>query len=601
MGREELPVVVKACVDFNDLAMFRLSLKLFLLLTFVWCFLNGYSQNEARKSADIMDSLLVVIHKNQKDTHHVNALLTLIDITYEKNLDSAFAVAEQVQKLSNTISFSKGEAKGLEWLGYISGRQSKLADAFRYHRECLRVELVSKNSMGIANALNNIGMIHYRKADMDSTIHYFKASLAQEEKGNNLKGIAASLNNIGYIIKAQGKTDEAIQYYLRAIEIKEQIGDDVTTANSYNNLAVVYYGQGNIAKSLEYHHKALKMREAVGNLLVISNSYSNIATIYNQQEENEMAAAYYEKALAIQRETSDKKGEAMTLNNMGNLFSEQGDLDKSLAYHMKSMRVHQEIGNQKGIAYASVGIAQDFMDKKQYDDAKPYLDSAVVIAREINDADWEIRALNRLGQFYYVKEDYNQALKYGLEAYEKSMQIGFPINIQSSAAVVSKSYKKLGQFEKALAMYETQILMRDSISNEETKKASIRSQTQYEFDKEQLLKEQELKNAERAEKDAVQRRDNLQYSGIFVFVLLLFAVVFMSGRFHMTERVAEGLIFFTFLLFFEFCLVLSDPFIDDFTGGEPLYKLAINAALVAMIFPLHAFFEDTLKSRLVNR
>lgn len=580
--------------------MFRLYLKTIFLLTFVWSCQCGYAQNEARKSGEIMDSLLVVINKNQQDTHHVNALLTVIDITYEKNLDSAFIVAGQVQDLAAKINFSKGEAKGLEWLGYISGRQSKLDDAFRYHRQCLGVETASDNSIGIANALNNIGMIHYRNSDMDSTIHYFKASLAQEEKANNLKGIASSLNNIGYIIKAQGRTDEAIEYYLRAIEIKEQIGDDVTTANSYNNLAVVYYGQGNIAKSLEYHHKALKMREAVGNLLVISNSYSNIATIYNQQEEVELAAEYYEKALAIQRETADKKGEAMTLNNMGNLYNEQGDIDKSLAYHMASMQVHRELNHRKGIAYASVGIAQDFMDKNQYDDAKPYLDSAVVVAREIKDADWEIRALNRLGQYYYVKADYNQALNIGMEAYDKSRQIGFPINVKSSAAILSKSYKKLGQFEKALEMYELQIQMRDSINNEETKKASIRSQTQYEFDKEQLVKQQELKDAERAERDAVQRRDNLQYSGIFVFVLLLFAIVFMSGRFHMTERVAEGLIFFTFLLFFEFCLVLSDPFIEGITGGEPLYKLAINAALAAMIFPLHAFFEDTLKRRLVG-
>ncbi|MBL4624779.1 MAG: hypothetical protein JKY42_06530 [Flavobacteriales bacterium] len=68
----------------------------------------------------------------------------------------------------------------------------------------------------------------------------------------------------------------------------------------------------------------------------------------------------------------------------------------------------------------------------------------------------------------------------------------------------------------------------------------------------------------------------------------------------MSEGVAEGLIFFTFLLFFEFCLVLLDPFIDEWSSGERLYKLLFNGVLAAAIFPLHAFFEATLKKTLIK-
>ena len=69
----------------------------------------------------------------------------------------------------------------------------------------------------------------------------------------------------------------------------------------------------------------------------------------------------------------------------------------------------------------------------------------------------------------------------------------------------------------------------------------------------------------------------------------------------MSEKFAEGLIFFTFLLFFEFCLVLLDPLIEDWSGGEPLYKLLFNAILAGAIFPAHAFFENTLKNRLLKK
>ncbi|MFH1320237.1 MAG: hypothetical protein ABII90_06230 [Bacteroidota bacterium] len=56
--------------------------------------------------------------------------------------------------------------------------------------------------------------------------------------------------------------------------------------------------------------------------------------------------------------------------------------------------------------------------------------------------------------------------------------------------------------------------------------------------------------------------------------------------------------FFTFLLFFEFCLVYLDPYLETLTEGEPACKLTINAAVAALIFPLHGFFEERLKRRI---
>ena len=50
----------------------------------------------------------------------------------------------------------------------------------------------------------------------------------------------------------------------------------------------------------------------------------------------------------------------------------------------------------------------------------------------------------------------------------------------------------------------------------------------------------------------------------------------------------------------EFCLVLLDPIIDKWSSGEPLYKLLFNALLAGAIFPLHAYFEGTLKKRVIT-
>ena len=142
--------------------------------------------------------------------------------------------------------------------------------------------------------------------------------------------------------------------------------------------------------------------------------------------------------------------------------------------------------------------------------------------------------------------------------------------------------------------------MRDSIKNEETQKAAIRQQTKYEFEKAQLIKEQKEKEQARVLAEETSRRDNLQYSIVLICLLAIGGLVGMLGRLSLPERVAEGLIFFAFLIFFEFVLVLADPYVESWTGGAPDLKLLISAGVAALIFPLHAFFEGKMKKRMVK-
>ena len=165
---------------------------------------------------------------------------------------------------------------------------------------------------------------------------------------------------------------------------------------------------------------------------------------------------------------------------------------------------------------------------------------------------------------------------------------------------MTKLAKANKDYKLALEMYELHITMRDSLNNKKTQKATIRHQTKYEFEKEQLVKEQELKEKNRKIKEETQRRDNLQYSLIFLGIIILFGVVLSLGFIKLSPTMAEGVIFFAFLILFEFLLVLGDPYVDSLTGGEPIYKLLLNALLAGLIFPLHAFFERTLKKRLVK-
>ena len=92
----------------------------------------------------------------------------------------------------------------------------------------------------------------------------------------------------------------------------------------------------------------------------------------------------------------------------------------------------------------------------------------------------------------------------------------------------------------------------------------------------------------------------MQYSIIMIAVVSMLIFVLSLGTMKVSNSIVEGAVFFTFLLIFEFILVLVDPYIDRYTGGAPGWKLLINALVAAVIFPLHAYLERLIKRKVLR-
>ena len=80
-------------------------------------------------------------------------------------------------------------------------------------------------------------------------------------------------------------------------------------------------------------------------------------------------------------------------------------------------------------------------------------------------------------------DDNDQAVACGKRALKLSYELGFPQQIRDAARLLSKVYKRAGNSELALQHYEIYVNMRDSIFNDATKRAAIRKEMQYEFEK----------------------------------------------------------------------------------------------------------------------
>ncbi|MBN4066038.1 tetratricopeptide repeat protein, partial [Candidatus Amoebophilus asiaticus] len=434
-----------------------------------------------------------------------------------------------------------------------------------------------------AVALNNIGLIHNQQGDIEKGLeNYFKSLRifedfflpeSQKKWGKNLnkktllkskktfkKGLASAYIGIGFIYDDQGEIEKALEYYFLSLKIQEEIKDKKGMADSYNNIGAIYSNQGEIEKTLKYYFLSLKIKEEIKDIKGMADSYNNIGLIYKNQGEIEKGLEYYFLSLKIREEIKDKIGMANSYHNIGNVVCKLDSLEEGIKYLELGLKLVKELEYKSGISasYSTIGA-------------------------------WQLK----LGQV-------EAALESGLEALIVAKEVGHVDYMGRAARLLSNVYKKQDKFKDAFAMYELEIQMRDSIVNEENQKATIRQQMKYEYEKAEIIKAQKEKAEARILAEAESRRNSLHYSAIAIVMVLLSLSLFALGFVKVSAGFAEGLIFISFLIFFEFILVFADPYIENWTGGAPGYKLLFNALIAGIIFPLHSFFEGKLKQRIIK-
>ncbi len=448
-----------------------------------------------------IDSLKIALKNAKHDTTRCNILSELIDSESDDRVWPKYN--DQLLRLAKSGSYksAKDSARKLFYLKHLAG------------------------------ALNNIGYLAQNQGDISKALEFYLKSLEIEEEIKNKKGIAYSLNNIGSIYKDQGDITRGLEYYHKSLKIREEIKDKKGIANALNNIGIIHKNQGDAQKGLEYYHRSLKLWEEMNDKHGIGSSLNNIGFIYDNHGDpnchdskevcykaaQEKALEYYFKSLKIRDEIHDRHGVANSLNNIGGVYSNlaaaekklgnttqwQQLIKKSLEYYQKSLKIQEDIKDKSGIASSLINIGSIIQNQGKLFEALALTNRSLKIAKEL----------------------------------------GFPHIIKSAASALKMIYKKQNKFKESLEMYELEIQMRDSINNSVTKKASIKKQFQYEFEKKAAAdsvkhtEEQKVKNALLTAQQAQLKQEKTQrialYGGLTLVIIFL---GFVFNRFKITQR-----------------------------------------------------------------
>lgn len=307
-------------------------------------------------------------------------------------------------------------------------------------------------------------------------------------------------------------------------------------ANTLNDKGYSLIKLGDIKTALECYHQSLKINQLIKNKVGMSISFNDLGTIYFDQGDLSKALEFFEKSLALQIEVGDKLGESNSLNNLGLTYKTMGEIRKALSYYNNSLELQKKIGNRGAEAITLSNIGGVYNQLKDYSKALLYYNKGLAIQEEINDKEGVSATLNNIANLTLKQGKYDLAFDYASRGMALAKELGYPDKIRENALLLKTIYKHQRNTAKELEMYELYITMRDSISNETTRKESIRSQFRYEYEK--MAAADSVKVAEEKKITAAQlKQERTQRFALYggLAIVALFAA-FMFNRFKITQK-----------------------------------------------------------------
>ncbi len=471
-------------------------------------------------------------------------LIILCNFSNAQNIDS-------VKKILATTKIDTVKIKALNFLTENASEKEWPAyndQMLAFAKEKLQTETKGKPlyvfyMRFLADGINNLGIQLQDAGNIEKCIANYKEALKIKEEINDDEGVATVNNNIGLVYVHTGDGLKGLDYFKRALAFFEKLGDSQAMAMVLINIGSVYERQGYVPLALGYFHKALKIQEETGDKNGIANSLTNIAGIYDAQKNRKTAIEYYEKALAIKREVNNKRGISILLNNIAVIYREEGEFQKAIDVSLQSLKIKEELGDKKGIGIVCNNLGSIYYSLKDMPKALAYFDKALNVNEEINYKEGLCLAYKNLGSYYMTAGNSEKATAYGLKSLSLSKELGAPHLIKLSAGLMVSIYKTANKPAQALEMYELHMQMKDSVSNIENRKASLKQQFQYEYDKKvaadsvRSLEEKKLISLKIAAQETQIKQEKTQRIALYGGLILVIVFAgFMFNRFKITQK-----------------------------------------------------------------
>jgi len=557
-------------------------------------------------------------------------------------------------EISQEIGDKSGISSRLLNIGAAYGYQGNYPNALQSYFQALEIAQELGNKSGIGTNLGNIGGIYNAQGNFSKALqHYFKALKIAEELGEK-SNISTWYSNIGTFYFEQKCYGDAEKFLNKSLDLAVEIGYLDNIKGGHKNLSKLYFSApqnatvegrkicgGNSRGCLVMYSLAVEHYE---NYLKVSD------TVFNEEKSvsmGKMEARHEFALMEIEREKEEKERQWQ----LAVAVKHRDAVQYSIIYSVLAVivlitilvlfakfRVHEHI--KTGAVFITLLMLFEFVllltdiriENLTSGDPVFKLGINAVLAIGFYFAQVYLLKLLPVKTLQKINRDntsgnMNVLLFFCISSFVllsafASLQKNDDSH-QSSVGtthIVTTDFSPLDSLKTLLANYQNQItelrsknkqkevyetyqkfsVVKDSLQQLEQTQEFSKIDAKQALEKKQVeenIKAEEMAKIETARKN---RNNNLKYSFITILIILffIFIIVFNYKSKFVNRKFLEGGLFVSFLLLFEFLTVLADPYIEQYTGGAPAWKLGFNTVIAICIFPVHAWLEGKIRKKL---
>lgn len=388
--------------------------------------------------------------------------------------------------------------------------------------------------------------------------------------------------------------DTALVYAQKSLNLATEIKYSDGQSKAMGVLASSFRKLGNYSRALEYNFRKLQLAEKETNPDDLATVLMNIGIIYRYQEEYPNALLYYYKADSVIQQYKLEDSKYYILMNLGDVYDRMNKPDSAFDYFNKSLIVSTSLKNEDFIGNSMTGLGHTYLKMGNYDFAKLNYYSAIGHLRTSNNDEVLCEAyLGLANLFKKTGGSMDSAIFYAHRSLDLAETDGF-LNWQLDATrFLTDLYKDNKNIDSAFVYLSKGQQLNDSINSKE----KIR--------KIQLLSSNEnlrqLEIAERNRIAAKERKQQLQYLFIGIFIPGFFLLTLLLSRIRIHPRIIKVLGILSLLILFEYLLLLLHPTVAELTHHTPVLEMLIFVSIAAILIPAHHRIEGWLIKKLIHR
>lgn len=547
---------------------------LFLSVLLASCHKNSHSSRDSQR---IEIQNLLKEATRQKDTlMNVQLADSLVDLALGKALkkeDSLMIVSCYIGSLKNKntdhTTLDKGKFFLTQALGYSDKINNPNLVTAAYFQMC--EFLLEKNQPDEAAVI--LGM----------------ASNTQGEKKKNQIGKLLLQSKIS---EQKNQSFEQLKSLLDAQYMATDMENDSLQFITLQMLSDFYFREGNYEKSLDYSQKIKEMLQHKKPVDSVKWYYAeaNRLSIFVKNMDNKVVYQIAEKINLFGKKTHNPKLCSYAQSAIRSYFIDNkqfNELKRWYAKYPAELKLLQQ--NKPQLFYRIKAYIAEQNGK--VDSATGYFDKAGLYVEQEN----PYSLYN-----YYLRKSELQERNHFEEQAEKDLETAFyhsqktklyDEQIQLGNKIVSY-YDKKGNQQQANHFLRTLNTANahyiESLNNENIRKIELNT----------IFAHKQLEHDKLIEK--ANRERNMQYMIITIAIVFLIMTIVTLSFYNLPKWWLKSMSFVSFILLFEFIILLIDHQLHEWTHGNPYQILAVKVLIIPLLLPVHHWLEKKFVSTLLH-